>query len=532
MIPVLLLACDMSLTAQGEENSLIVTELALFEEIPVVYTPAKKRQAIREAPASTHVLTHEDIEMYGGVTLYDSLRQIPGVYVTAGTVAQPGVTIRGLNEHTSNSTLLLVDGRNVYLPLQGIFFWETVPIQMEEIKQIEVVKGPVASLYGANAFNGLISIVTKSPEEINGTIVSGKFGSENTYIGSLVHGHRLERFGYKVSFGWRQLEHFDDDTYETNLSKFNAEIEYYLGDTSKLSISGGSVNGEFHFLSDSMALALGDYDGSTGYAKVAYNRENFEAKLFWNFVNTDYTPAVTNIDGRINSYELELKQQIDRWDKHSVTIGGGGRYDLAKSNIYPAGTDEEELTMWNVYLQDDIEVTDVFRLIASARLDSHSRADSNVSGRLAGIYDLNENHLLRASIGNSFRAPTFTEYFMEVTFVTPVLSVINRGNKDLDVETVVTGEVGYQGMFLEKRITAGADVFWSKLDDLMDNSELTMIGFLPPTAQTLWANVGEVETWGIELYTEIRSDILDEANFEFNEARVREILHAPAEADE
>ena len=517
---ILLLACGMPLPAQDEENSQIVTELALFEKIPVVYTPGKKRQAIREAPASTHILTHEDIEMYGGITLYDALRQVPGVYVMAVTVAQPAVTIRGLNEHTANSTLLLVDGRNVYLPLQGLFFWETVPIQMEETKQIEVVKGPVASLYGANAFNGLINIVTKSPEEINGTIVSGKFGSENTYIGSLVHGQRLERFGYKVSFGWRQFEYFDNDDYETDLGKFNAEIEYYLGDDSKLSISGGSVNGKFPFIMASVGLTPGDYDGSTGYAKVAYNREDFEAKLFWNFVNTDYTPPVTYIGGRINSYELEVKQQIDRWDKHSVTVGGGGRYDVANGTIYPAGTDEEDLSMWNIYLQDDIEVTDAFRMIASARLDSHSRADSNVSGRLAGIYDLNENHLLRASVGNSFRTPTFTEYFMEITFVTPLLSIIGRGNKDLDVETVVTGEVGYQGMFLEKRITAGVDVFWSKMDDLLDNSALTMISFLPPIAETSWENIGEVETWGIELYTEIRFNewLSGTANYSYQEA--------------
>ena len=506
--PVLFIAFVLAITSApplpAREISRAETELALFEAIPIVYTPAKKKQSIDEAPASTYVLTHEDIEMYGGITIYDALRQVPGVNVMAGTVSQPGISIRGMNEMAANSTLLLVDGRNIYLPLQGIFLWETIPIQLGEIKQIEVVKGPVASLYGANAFSGLINIITKSPEEINGTIISEKFGSDNTHIGSLIHGHRLENFGYKVSFGWRQFDYFENDDYDTDLDKFNAEIEYYLSDISKLSLAGGVVNAKFPLLSASMPEALGDWEGSTGYAKAAYTHGGFEGKLFWNFVDTDYTPAIMNIEADLNTYELELKYDLDRWERHSVTIGGGGRYDVAESNIYQAGTSEKDLKMWNVYLQDDFEVTDSFRLVTSARLDNHSMAGSNLSSRLAGIYDINENHLLRASIGNSFRTPTFTEYFMEITFATPMISVTNRGSRDLDVETIVTAEIGYRGSFFEKKIKAGIDIFWSKLDDLVDNSQFTMISFVPPTAQTTWSNLGQAETWGVEPSVEIR----------------------------
>ena len=192
--------------AQGTATSQadVASEMFLFKDIPVVYSASKKAQLITESPASIFLLTEEDIHMYPGTELYDSLRQVPGIDVRCGTEAQPDVSIRGMNEYLTNYTQLLADGRNVYLPSQGMFMWPTLNLQPAEIKQIEVVKGPVASLYGANAVNGLINVISKKPEEIDGTIFTQKSGTDLYTYSSLVHGQKIEDIGYKVSGSWKE----------------------------------------------------------------------------------------------------------------------------------------------------------------------------------------------------------------------------------------------------------------------------------------------------------------------------------------
>lgn len=493
--------------SMGQVSARVPTELALFEEIPIVYTPAKKEQLITEAPASTYILTAEDIKLYGGINIYDAIRQVSGVTVMATTVSQPSINIRGMVEAAANSTLLLVDGRNVYLPGQGLFLWETIPIQLDEIKQIEIVKGPVASLYGANAFSGLINIITKSPEEINGTIISGRLGTENTYIGSLVHGQKINNFGYKVSLGWKRFDFFENDDYKTDIGKLNAELEFDLSDISKLSISAGGSRGNFPFFLTPGSDSFGKFEGPHSYTKLDYELGGFSVLAFWNYSKVDYDIPRHYFKPKFNDYEIELKYNFDLWEQHSITVGGGGRYDSAEMTIF-LEDDEKTQTLWNIYFQDDFEVTEALRLVGSGRLDHHSLLNYNFSGRLAAIYNLTEDHLIRASIGNSFRAPTITELYTNSLVegdplglgVDDYLYMVE--NKDLNEETIITGEVSYQGWFFEKKLKANIDLFWSKLEDMIDLTEPQLV-VAHARYEAHFANTGKVYTWGIEPGVEI-----------------------------
>ena len=157
-------ACLICRLAFAEISPPVHTELSLFEEIPMVVTPAKKLQPITKAPASVSVVTQEDIKESGSINLWDALRQVPGLDVDTTTIGQADVSMRGFADVMTSKTLLMIDGRSMYSPMQGILFWELLTVQPEEIDRIEVVKGPVASLYGANANLGLINVISKSPE--------------------------------------------------------------------------------------------------------------------------------------------------------------------------------------------------------------------------------------------------------------------------------------------------------------------------------------------------------------------------------
>ncbi len=502
MIILVFCAYNIPTGAQGQP-----AELALFEEIPMVVSPGKKLQPLSEAPASTYVLTADDIRMYGGVGLYESLRQVPGVNVMTTTVAQPDVAIRGLNEHINNTSLLLLDGRNLYLPAQGFFIWNTITIQPDEVKQIEVVKGPVASLYGANAFHGLINIITKTPEELNGTYFTEKTNFHDVYtLSSLVHGQRIGDWGYKVSAGWDRYDYFYiKDTHKTNMAQGDAKIEYYIDDESKVSLSMGGAIGDYPFVSSTNEVFMGDNKMGYLYTMLNGNVGGFKGKVFWNHCIADYTPKSKKFKSKIDVIETELSYDFELFDSHDITVGTGLRYDYAKANIWGPVVSPQDQFIWNGYVQDDWKVMDNFRIIGSGRMDYYTISGLQLTGRIAGLFTIFEGNVIRASLGNSFRAPTLSEYYLDIyQTISPTTSNHNFGQKELDVERIVTGEVGYEGTFFEKKLKVNADFFVSYIKNFIDSTRTGFESFAPLIITTGYINQGNATTWGVEAGAEYK----------------------------
>src|SRR5437867_11938709 len=142
-------------------------ELLLLKE-ETVSIAVRHEQPISEAPSNVYVITDEDIRQSGAIDLPTVLRRVPGMEVIQMTGADFDVSVRGDNQSRANKLLVLVDGRSIYLDIQGEVLWKTIPVTLPEIKKIEVLKGPASALYGFNAFDGVINIVTKSAEEMKG----------------------------------------------------------------------------------------------------------------------------------------------------------------------------------------------------------------------------------------------------------------------------------------------------------------------------------------------------------------------------
>ena len=156
-----------------------IEDLAGFLEEETVSIAVRHEQPISKAPAHVHVITDEDIRQSGAPDLPTVLRRIPGMEVIQMTGAEFNVSMRGNNQLLANKILVLVDGRSIYIDAQGFMFWKAIPVTLPEIKRIEVLKGPASALYGFNAFDGVINIITKSPEEMSGTTMQvggGEFG--------------------------------------------------------------------------------------------------------------------------------------------------------------------------------------------------------------------------------------------------------------------------------------------------------------------------------------------------------------------
>jgi iron complex outermembrane receptor protein len=179
------------LLAAAQDPAETITDLDLEDLMNVrVTSAARKAQPVSDVPAAVHVIRGEDLRRSGALTLPEALRGVPGVQVAQTKARQWAVTVRGFNDVLANKLLVLVDGRSVYSPLQSGVYWDVQDVLLEDVERIEVVRGPGGSVWGANAVNGVINVITKPAGETRGGVATAGGGSEERAFGSVRYGLR------------------------------------------------------------------------------------------------------------------------------------------------------------------------------------------------------------------------------------------------------------------------------------------------------------------------------------------------------
>src|SRR3989454_137248 len=172
-----------STAPQDQKPPTDLTTLSLTELLQIeVTTSARHPERLSESPAAIAVLTQEDIRRSGVTTLPEALRLAPGLEVGRLDASQWAISARGFNDVFANKLLVLQDGRSIYTPLFSGVFWDVQGTLLEDIDRIEVIRGPGATLWGANAVNGIINIITKSARDTQGTLLSGGGGTADRYL--------------------------------------------------------------------------------------------------------------------------------------------------------------------------------------------------------------------------------------------------------------------------------------------------------------------------------------------------------------
>jgi len=211
-----------------EQKQALVEELELLKE-ETVSIAVRHEQPISEAPSDVYVTTDEDIRQSGAIDIPTILRRIPGMEVMQTTAAVFNVSVRGDNQLMANKLLVMVDGRSIYIDAGGNVFWKLLPVTLPEIKRIEVLKGPASAVYGFNAFDGIINIITKSPEEMRGTTLQFGGGEFGTISSAALHADTLGKLGYRLSIGDDQTKQWRNrNALAFRAYTFNVRTEYAL----------------------------------------------------------------------------------------------------------------------------------------------------------------------------------------------------------------------------------------------------------------------------------------------------------------
>jgi iron complex outermembrane receptor protein len=201
-------------SGQNQLKSMTLEELGNIE----VTTVSKEPEEVWKTPAAIYVITQQEIRRSGVTNIPEALRLAPGVDVARITSGEYAISIRGFNSRLSRSVLVLIDGRTVYTPFTAGTYWETVDTPIEDVDRIEVIRGPGGTIWGPNAVNGVINIITKNANDTQGVFADGGGGNVEQVFGDVRYGSgNGNGFGYRVyvkGFGWAPQYHSDGDNYD------------------------------------------------------------------------------------------------------------------------------------------------------------------------------------------------------------------------------------------------------------------------------------------------------------------------------
>ncbi len=523
-------------------------ETPKYEET-VVITGSRTEEKLVNAPATMSVITAAQIETAPSQNFAELLRAIPGINITQVSARDINVTSRGATGTLATGTLALLDGRSLYQDFFGFVMWDFLPVNLNEIKQVEVIRGPASAVWGANAVNGVVNVIMKSPREMQGTSAVLGLGTFNRSTDALdadngslwyisgTHARAInDRWAYKLSAGGYSQDALArptgiipgspktarsplGTTYPaytnsgTTQPKFDGRLDYDYPDGRKLSFSAGiaGTDGIMH-------SGIGPFDikgGTTmAYGKANFTRQGFRAAFFTNVLDGDASNLLTRTPSnapigfvfKTNTYDFEASNVHVLAERHAVNYGGNLRFNTFDLSLAPGADNRTE---FGIYGQDDIFLNKTFRLSLGARVDRFDYLDDFVfSPRVALLMKPEENHTVRLSFNRAYRAPSVVNNFLDVTIAEPLnlgafspffagqifpLPIRSVGNADLTEQSLDAYEIGYTGIVAGRTVLSASyyinrtknDIFFTEVTSARFTSANPPPGFPAPLVPAL-----------------------------------------------
>ena len=496
-----------------------LTELSLEKLMEIeVFSVSKSNEPWRKAAAAIHVLTADDIVRSGVTTIPEALRLIPGVTVAQINAHTWAITARGFNSTLADKLEVLMDGRSLYTPLFSGVYWQKHNVPIADVDRIEVIRGPGAALWGSNAVNGVINIVTKSAQDTLGhslntslanrgdssTSVRGGYALKNGAIRGFIHNDRVEDFRERSG-------EVADDSFRATRAGFRADLS--LSEQSALAIWGESYR-------DRMDRVGGlDEEQSTDYLMARYavsdnGRERYEVHGFVERFEYDIPHLFTE---QRDTMEVEARAYFYPVERHQIVVGGGYQItrddiespDLNTLGFVPDDASDETL---NIYVQDAVDlIPERLKLTAGVKAERNDYSGVEVQPSLRVAWTPDADTTWWAAISRAVRIPTRLDedFVIYAPQPFPAGIAIIRGSEDFDSEEVLAWEAGYRTSFSD-RSNIDIAVFYNEYDELrgIDNS----------VQPALISNEGEGHSSGVELVYNWKPHerVLAQASYSYN----------------
>ncbi|MEW6235037.1 MAG: TonB-dependent receptor [Candidatus Omnitrophota bacterium] len=540
------LAFFLSMTAKAE--SAIVNEsspkppkdaieLSLEELINVKITSvSKKPEKLTNAPAAVFVITQEDIKRSGATSIPEALRLAPGLQVARIDANKWAISARGFNDRYSNKLLVLIDGRTVYTPLFSGTYWESQDLLLEDVERIEIIRGPGAALWGANAVNGVINIITKNAKDTQGGLLTAGAGTEERGFSGVRYGGKLSDDAYYRIYA----KYFnrddsvnsagDSQTDDWDAARGGFRLDWDESESDSLTLQGDFYSEE---LGGSYIIpelippywrkfdAEDDAAGANALARWqhAFSDTSDMALQFY----YDWTQHDTPIYGEDRDiFDFDFQHHYKYGERHDFVWGLGARYtsdDIGGSEIVEFNPATREDYLFNAFLQDDIMLAaEELYLTLGAKFEHNDYTGFEIQPNARLRWSPHPHHTLWASVSRAVRTPARYEHDASIVLgVFPPGDPQNplpypfliwpKGDRDFTSENLIAYEMGYRCLASE-RLTLDAAAFYNDYHDLINTSLGTLIYEDSPTKHfilPLYAdNQMKGEIYGGELTADCR----------------------------
>lgn len=498
---------------------------------------AKKRQRVADSAAAVYVISQEDIRRSSATSIPDLLRTVPGLEVGEQQNGRIVVAVRGFKSIFTNSLLVMVDGRSIYVSTMSAVFWDQLLIPLHDIERIEIVRGPGATLWGANAVNGVINIITKHSGDALG-IRSDVRVSSREQEASMAYGDRInDQLSYRLSANIRH-DNGPTDATGKDLSQrwmgksLAGRLDWEPQDSDAYTLqseySDGKLDFPFSFVNEDIL--------NPGYEKLQTQNsfETFNILGRWVHRSTD------NLDWSLQVYYDKMSRteigsgdlshdQADvdfgvRWkvnDTHEINAGLGGRIIRDKS-VVTRGivlTPEKNTDRWfSGYVQDDISlIANKLRLTIGTKLEQNNFTGFEFQPSARMFFRLNKDIALWADVSRAVRTPSRFERDSDVDLFVDLpgtprnpspLPLYTRisGRPDIGSERLTAYEAGMRAQ-LGQNWSLDVSAYYNRFKRL---TSIIFVGvnpiFAPPIpfpvglqANAEFMGRGSAETWGAEV---------------------------------
>jgi iron complex outermembrane receptor protein len=497
-----------------------LTQLSMEDLMNVqVYSASKKAERFFNTAAAITVITPEDIQRSGATSIPELLRMVPGLNVQQVNSHSWDISARGFNGSIfSNKLLVLIDGRAVYTPLYGGVFWDVQDVVLEDIERIEVIRGPGGTLWGANAVDGVINIITKKARDTQGGLISAGSGNENkvqtTLRYGLQAGHKDDGSDWFYRAYAKYLDEADgfSDTGTAN-DRWQMARTGFRAENSKLTFQGDFYQGflgqqvtETNFNEPFSEVVDRDATVQGGNFMAKYEDEDFSLQSYWDITNRN----LQAFEETRNAFDLDFTKHFQATDRQEITWGAGYRLNLEDdrntSSVSITSPDQAD-QVFNTFLQDEIKINDKLKLTVGSKLEHNIYTHFEVEPNVRLSYDLTDHSFLWAAASRAVRTPSRLEEDGEITGAAgptvPVFSML-EGNGNLASEKMRSYELGYR---IEPRenILVDLSLYVDHYDDLITYTTGNIImenGYAVAIYPAVNGLQGDVE--GFELSSDIK----------------------------
>jgi iron complex outermembrane receptor protein len=430
---------------QAQLRRLSIEELMQID----ITTASREAEPVRTTAAALTVITSEDIRRAGVTTLADALVLADGVHVARSNSGAWSISARGFNGGTPNKLLVMVNGRTVYSPLFAGVFWNMLDYALEDIDRIEVIRGPGATLWGSNALNGVINIITRSARDTIGTFVTVASGNEDPAIVEARHGGMTG-----AGTAWRVYGKFAGRDAQLRANGLAADDGRERGQAG-FRVDGGTpgamswfVTGDaFHSRDDVAGARDGEFTDLSLQGRWSNTLTGGSRLQFQSYYRREYRRIPNQLTHRIDTVDVDGQHSVSAGARHALVWGGGARLNRDDTDGGAIRFDPmtRNYPVFSVFAQDTFEALPNWLTVIGGVKWEHNAFSGgdlqpNVRARL--LLPGRGDQLLWGAVSRGTRRPTRFDDDIEV--LGPGGIVLVRGSDDFESERLLASELGYR----------------------------------------------------------------------------------------